>query len=149
MRSRSPASVHTLNITSYVQTYIIEITNVVTFPTLFYLKPHRIPCRPHTCEVSCLKKQNMTWCQSQIQFIWESMSSIFNVNETCSVTLWRSKFYKAGLWSRSRKDSEVLGRVGFLTTLGVGVGFFVRLQLKKSNWIISYITLLSWELLLE
>jgi len=36
---------------------------------------------------------------------------------------------------RNRKESEVLGRVGFLATVGVGVVFFVRLQ--KSNWIIS------------
>jgi len=44
-----------------------------------------------------------------------------------------------------------LGGVGFLTTLGVvvGVGFFVRLRLQKSNWIIFYITLLCWEFLLK
>ena len=29
-----------------------------------------------------------------------------------------------------------LEKVGFLTTLGVGVGFFVRLRLRMSNWII-------------
>ena len=41
------------------------------------------------------------------------------------------------------------GGVGvvFLTTLGVGVGFFVRL--RKSIWIIFYITLLNWEFVLN
>jgi len=36
---------------------------------------------------------------------------------------------------RSGKESEAFcwSRFGFLTTLGVGVGFFVRL--RKSNWI--------------
>jgi len=29
-----------------------------------------------------------------------------------------------------------LGGVGLLTTLEVGVGFFVRLRLRKFNWII-------------
>ena len=29
-----------------------------------------------------------------------------------------------GLWSRSRKESDVFGGVGFLTTVGVGVVFF-------------------------
>jgi len=29
-----------------------------------------------------------------------------------------------------------LGGVGFLTTLGIGVVFYVRLWLQKSNWII-------------
>jgi len=29
-----------------------------------------------------------------------------------------------------------LGGVGFLTTIGAGAGFFVRLRLRKSNWII-------------
>jgi len=34
---------------------------------------------------------------------------------------------------RSANESEAFCGVGFLTTLGVGVGFFVRL--RKSNWI--------------
>jgi len=50
--------------------------------------------------------------------------------------------YNSGLRSR-----RFLSRVGFLTRLAVGVGFFV--QLRKSNWIIFYITLLSWEFLLK
>jgi len=54
-----------------------------------------------------------------------------------------------GLRSRSRKESVVFGAVGFLTTLGVGVGFFVRLRLRMSNWIIFYITLQNWEFLLK
>jgi len=44
-----------------------------------------------------------------------------------------------GLRSRSRSGSRgrrFLGGVGFLTTLGVGVGFFVRIRLRMSNWII-------------
>jgi len=32
--------------------------------------------------------------------------------------------WQPGLRNRSRKESEVLGGIGFLTTLGVGVGFF-------------------------
>jgi len=39
--------------------------------------------------------------------------------------------------------------VGFRTALGVGVGFFVRLRLRKSKWIIFYITLLSWKFRLK
>jgi len=44
---------------------------------------------------------------------------------------------------------RLLGGVGvrFLTTLGVGVKFFVRL--RKSNWIIFYITHLSWEFVIK
>ena len=37
--------------------------------------------------------------------------------------------------------------VGLLTTLGVV--YFVRLRIRKSKWIIFYITLISWELLLK
>jgi len=44
-------------------------------------------------------------------------------------------------------ESEVFGcslsRIPNNTTVGVGSDFFVRLQ--KSNWIIFYITLLSWK----
>jgi len=52
-----------------------------------------------------------------------------------------SKLYTlsvAGLRTRDRKEPEDLGEVGVghLTTLGVGVGFFVRLRLRMSNWII-------------
>jgi len=39
------------------------------------------------------------------------------------------------LRSRSR-SRRFLGGVGFLTALGVGVGFFVRLRLRMSSWII-------------
>jgi len=49
-------------------------------------------------------------------------------------------------FARSRR---FLGGVGFRTTLEVGVVFFVRLRLRKSNSIIFSITLLSWELLLK
>jgi len=42
-----------------------------------------------------------------------------------------------------------LGRVGFLITLTVGVGFFVRHRLRKYNRIIFYITFLNWEFLLK
>jgi len=47
-----------------------------------------------------------------------------------------------------RSQSFLCG-VGFLTALGVGVevGFFFRLRLRMSNWIIFYITLLNWEFL--
>jgi len=52
--------------------------------------------------------------------------------------------------AKSRKFLCGVG-VSFLTTLGVevgvGVGFFVRL--RQSNWIIVYITLLSWEFFLK
>jgi len=41
------------------------------------------------------------------------------------------------------RSRRFLGGVGFLTTLGVGVGFFVRLRLRVSSWIIFYITLLN------
>jgi len=44
-----------------------------------------------------------------------------------------------------RRSRRFLGGVGFVRTLGVG--FFVRLQ--RSNWIMFYITLLSWEFLLK
>jgi len=50
----------------------------------------------------------------------------------------------AGLWSRS-----FLGGVGFLTTLGVGVGFFCPTPTPKVQWDHFYITLLSWEFLLK
>jgi len=43
---------------------------------------------------------------------------------------------------RSRRFLGGVG-VGFLTTLGGG--FFVRLRLRMSNWIIFYITLLNWD----
>jgi len=48
-------------------------------------------------------------------------------------------------------SQRFLGGVGFLATLGVrvGVGFFVLLWIKKSNWIIFCITLKSWEFLLK
>jgi len=58
-----------------------------------------------------------------------------NKNLRQGVELPRSRRFLGGL------------RGGFLRTLGVGVGFFVRL--RKSNWIISYITLLTWEFLLK
>jgi len=86
-------------------------------------------------------------------------------NQPCQVTrvpeMARSKIFwvqtahslQPGLRSRSRsrKESEVLGGVGagFITTLGFGVGFFVRLRLWMSNWIIFKITLLNWEFLLK
>jgi len=56
---------------------------------------------------------------------------------------------QAGL--RSRKESEVLGGVGFLTALRVGVGFFVRFRLRMTmaNSIIFYIILLNWKFLLK
>jgi len=38
---------------------------------------------------------------------------------------------------------------GFLTTLGVGVGFFVRVRLRMPSWFIFYITLLNWKFLLK
>jgi len=47
----------------------------------------------------------------------------------------------------SRQGVGVVSSRRFLD--GVGVGFFVRLRLRKSNWIIFYITLLSWEFLLK
>jgi len=40
-------------------------------------------------------------------------------------------------------------KIGFLATLGVGVGLFVRLRLRKFNWIVCYISLLSWKFLLK
>ena len=40
-----------------------------------------------------------------------------------------------------------MGAVGILKTLGVG--FFIRLRLRMSSWIIFYITLLNWEFLLK
>jgi len=33
------------------------------------------------------------------------------------------------------RGRRLFGGVGFLTTLGAGVGLFVRLRLRKSNWI--------------
>jgi len=39
------------------------------------------------------------------------------------------------------RSQRILGGVAFLRTLGVGVGFFIRL--RKSNWIIFYIALQS------
>jgi len=45
------------------------------------------------------------------------------------------------------RSGRFLGGVGFLTTLGVGVGFSVRFWM--SNWFIFYITLLNWEFLLK
>jgi len=33
------------------------------------------------------------------------------------------------------RNGRPFGGVGFLTTLGVGVGYFVRPRLWKSNWI--------------
>jgi len=43
-------------------------------------------------------------------------------------------------WIAGLAESDVLGGVGFLTTLGVGIGFLVRLRLWWSNWIVCYIT---------
>jgi len=58
--------------------------------------------------------------------------------------------FLTGLPSRSLSRSrKFLGGVGvavrFLRTLGVrvGVGFFIRIRLRKFNWIILYIALLS------
>ena len=45
------------------------------------------------------------------------------------------------------KSPRFLGGVGFLTTLEIGVGFFVRLRM--SDWIIFYMTLLNWQFLLQ
>jgi len=45
------------------------------------------------------------------------------------------------------RSRRCLCGVEFLTTLGVG--FFVRLRLRMSNWIIFYITAPSWEFLLK
>jgi len=36
---------------------------------------------------------------------------------------------------RVARNRRLFGGVGFLTTLEVGVGFFVRLRLWRSNWI--------------
>ena len=47
---------------------------------------------------------------------------------------------------RSRRFLGGIG-VGFVATLGVGVGFFVRLRIP--SWIIFCITLLNWEFLLK
>jgi len=33
------------------------------------------------------------------------------------------------------RNQRLFDGVEFLTTLGVGVGYFVRLRLRKSNWI--------------
>jgi len=33
------------------------------------------------------------------------------------------------------RNQKRFGGVGFLTTLGVGAAHFVRLRLRKSNWI--------------
>ena len=48
---------------------------------------------------------------------------------------------------RSVRSRRFLGGVGFLTTLGVEVGFFVRLRM--SSWMIFYSTLLKREFLLK
>ena len=59
---------------------------------------------------------------------------------------------KAGLRSRSRKESEVFGwcrsRIP-KNTRSRSLNFFVQRRLRISNWIIFYITLLSWEFLLK
>jgi len=44
---------------------------------------------------------------------------------------------------------RLFGGVRFLTKLGVGVGFFVQFRLRKSTLDHFYITLLSWEFLLN
>ena len=54
-----------------------------------------------------------------------------------------------GLRSRVVRRRRFLGGVRFLTTLGVGVGLFVRPRLWMSNCIIFYIALLNWKFLLE
>jgi len=36
---------------------------------------------------------------------------------------------------RVPRNRRLFGGVGFLTTLGVGVRYFVWLRLRKSNWI--------------
>jgi len=58
-------------------------------------------------------------------------------------------FWQSMVFFGAVKSPRFLGGVGvgFLTTIGVGVGFFVRLRM--SNWIVFYITLLSWEFLLK
>jgi len=59
---------------------------------------------------------------------------------------WRLKHFA---WNLVQGCRKFLGGIGvrFLTTLGVGVGFFVRLRM--SSWIMFYITRLSWEFLLK
>jgi len=47
------------------------------------------------------------------------------------------------------KNWRLFGGVGFLMILGVGVGYSARLRLRKSNWIIFYMALLSWDFLLK
>jgi len=57
-----------------------------------------------------------------------------------SIGIWK---YVSGTSSRCKLVCRVkrfLGGVRFLTTLGIGVGFLVRLCLWRSNWIICYIT---------
>ena len=52
--------------------------------------------------------------------------------------------------SRSRKESEVFGWSRIPNNTGSRSRiFFVRLQLRGSDWIIFYITLLNWEFLLK
>jgi len=78
------------------------------------------------------------------------LSSNLNTLQSC-VDLWSSlsvsmhlkrKSLPSGLWSR--KELEVVGgvgvRVGFLSTLVVGVGFFSPTPTPDSNWIIFYTT---------
>jgi len=61
----------------------------------------------------------------------------FSHNQGCGVGVVRSRRYLGGVG------------VGFLTTLGVGIGFFVPLRHRMFKWIIFYITLLKWEFLLK
>ena len=55
----------------------------------------------------------------------------------CGVEVLRSRRFLGGV------------RVGFSTTLGVRVGFFVRRRLLIPSWINFYIILLNWEFLLK
>ena len=57
------------------------------------------------------------------------------------------KCYNQGCGVGVARSRRFLGGVGFITTPGIGVGFFVRLQ--KSYWIIFCITLLNGENLLK
>jgi len=49
-------------------------------------------------------------------------------------------YFRQGCGAGVVRSWRFLDGVGFLTTLGAGVGIFVRLRLRMYNWIIFYIT---------
>jgi len=109
------------------------VNNETTFSSLHILK---LILQPAICSIYTFLVKDKENTRNISTHECLQLQSRYAANQCCGVG--------AGV-VRSRTFLE---EVGFLTTLGVGVGFFVRLRLRMSNWIIftshSKIRSYSW-----